>query len=58
MGGTYLEVRNVQKIDLKTSRYEKTYETCEGNIKMDIREIVWKVWTGFFLLRIGFRCGP
>jgi hypothetical protein len=40
----------VEKPEGKTFR--RARHTCEGNIRMDLREMIGKVWTGFIWLWI------
>jgi hypothetical protein len=51
------EVRNAYKIVVGRADRKKPYggprRRWEDNIRIDIREIWWKVWTGFTCLRIG-----
>jgi hypothetical protein len=54
-------MRNTYKIldgkpEAKRRLGRRTYR-WEDNIRIDLREIVWKLWTGFIWLRIGSRDG-
>jgi len=56
MGGecsTYWERRGVYRVLVGENLIERPLERWEdNNIKMDLQEVEWRVWTGFIWLRI------
>jgi hypothetical protein len=46
------EEKCIQDFDKKARRKETTRRRWEGNIKMDIREAEWVLWTGLIWLRV------